>query len=789
MQWQGKYNPVKNRWKWLLALFTGFLLWLFLIPLPRFNDPTSTVVFSAEGDLLGARIATDGQWRFPAANQVPVNYKKALLMYEDRNFYFHPGVNPVSLVRALYLNLKFHRFVSGGSTLTMQVARLSRKNPPRNIAGKMLEINMALKLELFSSKKTILNLYASNAPYGGNVVGIEAASWRYFNRPPKQLSWAEAAVLAVLPNSPALLFPGKNVDSLKEKRDKLLRRLYQKGVIDQLTYQLSVEEPLPSRSNPLPSLAPHLVDQLAKEHPGEKSVTTLQMGLQQRAIEVVERHHDQLSQYGIHNIAAMVIDVETGNILSYVGNTEDDANQHGGQVDVASSPRSTGSIMKPFLYAAMLNDGEMLPNTLIPDVPINYSGFSPKNYDYTYSGAVPASKALGRSLNIPAVEMLHTFGEARFLDVLRSLGFTTFNKPAEHYGLSLILGGGEASLFELGGAYASLARVLNHYNEHGGYCSDDYFHPAFFLKKPKKVDWNSQPVLSASAIWFTMNALQEVNRPLDRSGWQHFSSIEKIAWKTGTSYGFRDAWAIATTPGYVVAVWCGNSDGEGRAGLTGVTTAAPVLFDLIDLMPRCGWFAKPEKETTFVDVCAESGMRASPLCPHVVEVEVPLSGLKTEACRYHQLVHLSSDRLWQVNASCYPPGQMVTDSFFVLPPGMEWYYRKIHPEYRVLPSYMNGCEVSESNEIIELIYPKNLSRIFVPNELNGERGKVIFEAAHRNMNTKIFWHLDGEYVAQTDRFHQISLSPEPGEHTITLIDENGVTLKKRFSIVSGFANP
>jgi len=620
------------------------------------------------------------------------------------------------------------------------------------------------------------------------VVGIDAASWRYFNRPPEQLSWAEAAMLAVLPNSPSLLYPGKNVALLKDKRDKLLRKLCKHGVIDPLTLDLSVAEPLPFKPNPLPVVAPHVVDQMTKERKGERVVTTIQFGLQQRVIDVVERHHQLLMQYGIHNIAAMVVEVETGNIRAYIGNTEDTGSKHGGHVDVAASPRSTGSIMKPFLYASMLHYGELLPNSLVPDIPVNFSGFSPKNFDYTYSGAVPASKALGKSLNIPAVEMLHQFGEARFLDVLRGCGFSTFNRPAEHYGLSLILGGGETSLFELAGAYSSMARVLNHFNTYGGYYSGDIFKPTFFKPEEKKVTYNGQPVLSASSIWFTMNALQEVNRPLERSGWQNFSSTEKIAWKTGTSFGFRDAWAIATTPDYVVAVWVGNSNGEGRPGLTGVSSAAPVLFDIIDLMPRCGWFEKPEKEITYIDVCAESGMRASPNCPHVIQSEVPISGLKTAACPYHQLIHLSADRLWQVNASCYPVGDIVNDSCFVLPPGMEWYYRKIHPEYRTLPPIMEGCATSENYTMIELLYPRNLSRIFVPTELNGEPGKVIFEAAHRNMDTRIFWHLDDQFVAETDRFHQIALSPAPGEHTITLIDAHGNRLKKRFSVVSGFGN-
>lgn len=780
-----KTRSLKKKWKFLIGASLIFVIWIIVIPMPKLSKPLSTVVYSCEGELLGARIATDGQWRFPSSGQIPANYKKALLLYEDRMFYFHPGINPFSLGRALFQYLKYKRYVSGGSTLSMQVARLSRGNKTRNIPGKILEMNMALKLELLTTKSNILTTYASSAPFGGNVVGIEAASWRYFNRPPEMLTWAEAALLAVLPNAPSLLYPGKNSELLIIKRNTLLKKLYAKGVIDQLTYEVSIAEPLPFKPLPLPSLASHIVDKMNQTKKGEKVVSTLKIGMQQQVSNVVKRHQTTLKEYGIHNISVIIATVDKGEIIAYLGNTEDLENKHGGKVDIAISPRSSGSILKPFLYAAMLHSGEILPHTLIADIPVNFSGFSPKNYDFSYSGAVKASEALGRSLNIPAVEMLHQFGEARFLDVLRNCGFTTFPKPAGHYGLSLILGGGETTLIELAGAYASLARVLKNYETKAGYCPDDFF-PLSYLHKPSITkNYTSQPTLSASAIWFTLEALLEVNRPTDRSGWQHYSSTEKIAWKTGTSFGYRDAWAVATTPEYVVAVWAGNSNGEGRPGLTGVQTAAPILFDIIDFMPPAGWFKKPEADIATIALCPKSGMRASQYCTQSNESEVPLPGLKTQACPYHQLVHLSADRCWQVNSSCYPVAQMLTDSLFILPPAMEWYYRKIHPEYKTLPPLMPGCSAPGNRASLELLFPRNLSRIFIPNELDGSKGKVVFEAAHRNMDTNIYWHLDDEFIAVTKKFHQIAIAPQPGEHYITLIDETGLTLRKRFYIISG----
>ena len=779
-----KVNGISHRWRrfWLIIAI-GILLFI-ITPVPRFNDPSATVVFSAENRLLGARIASDGQWRFPETDSIPQKYEKALLEYEDRWFYLHPGINPVSLGRALLLNLKNRRIVSGGSTLTMQVARLSRKNPPRTIRGKLLEIGMALKLEALTSKKAILQRYASSAPFGGNVIGIDAASWRYFNRPASSLSWAEAATLAVLPNAPSLIYPGRNSSALKKKRDDLLKKLWVKGRMDSLTYRLALIEPLPVKPKPLPNLAAHAVEQISAKHSGENIKSTISFSVQYKVEEIVERHHQLLLQNDIHNLAALVVEVESGNVVAYVGNAFDPENLHGGMVDIVQAPRSTGSILKPFLYAAMLQYGELLPNALVKDVPINFSGYAPKNFDYSYTGAVPASKALSKSLNVPAVEMLHQFGEARFLDVLRGYGFTTFNYSAEHYGLSLILGGGEATLFELAGAYSSMARVLQHYKICGGYRTADFHQPSLLPSSEKPLIFDDQAIVNASAIWFTLKALQEVNRPEGRSGWWNFSSSGKVAWKTGTSFGFRDAWAIATTKKYVVAVWVGNANGEGRAGLTGSKAAAPVLFDILDLIPKNEWFEKPLAEITTVETCAESGYKASPICSHRREVEIPVSGLKTGACPYHQLVHLTADRHWQVNSSCYPVARMVHDSCFVLPPGMEWYYRKVHPEYSLLPAFKTGCESPDNYPMIELLYPKNLSKLYVPVEMNGERGRIVFEVANRNMGSRIFWHLDDQIVGETDHYHQMALSPEPGWHVLSCVDVNGNSLQKRFYVVS-----
>src|ERR1035437_5249449 len=636
---------------------------VLLSPFPRFRSPLSTVIEASDGSLLGARIANDGQWRFPGTEQVPGKFEKSLLTFEDSWFYYHPGINPVSILRALRNNIKAGEIVSGGSTITMQVARISRGNKPRSYSEKIIEMLSALKLEMFSSKKKILQLYTSNAPFGGNTVGLEAAAWRYTGKSSVDITWAEAAALAMLPNSPALVYPGKNQEILKRRRDALLKRLHERKYIDSITLVLALDEPLPGEPKALPSKAPHLTDHFFMTNRGEMIKTTIDPALQERATEILNTHQKDLAGNYIFNSACLIVDVETGNVLAYVGNsTLEDSQKHGGDVDIIHSLRSTGSILKPILYAGIQQSGDILPNTLIADVPTRFPGFSPKNFDQSYSGAVSASSALSQSLNIPAVKMLQKYNPGKFRDLLHKTGFTTFHKPADHYGLSLILGGGETSLWDLTGVYASLSRVLNRYLNMKKYYKEDYHSPVLIRKtdtKNMKTE-ETDPPLSASSIWLTYEALQKVNRPESESGWQYFSSSLDLAWKTGTSFGFRDGWAVGTTPRYVVGVWVGNATGEGRPGLTGITAAAPLMFDLVNMMGSGAWFKTPYEDLTMIRVCSRSGFRAGTDCQETDEIQACVNGLRSEICPYHQIVHLNKSKTLQVTSDCVSPDRKST---------------------------------------------------------------------------------------------------------------------------------
>lgn len=770
---------ISNNWLWkalIVVAVVALMGYWFCLPKPLFDADYSTVLESRNGELMGARIAGDAQWRFPQSSQIPEKFEKAIVEFEDRSFYQHPGVNPVAVGRAIIQNYKAGEVVSGASTLTMQVIRLAKKNPERTFWEKLKEMIQATRLELTHSKDEILAMYAAHAPFGGNTVGLEAASWRYFGRGPDQLSWAESAMLAVLPNSPALIHPGRNREALKAKRDRLLDRLYATEVIDSLTLSLSKLEALPQKPLPLPQTALHYLDQqYLSDNKGSRVRSSLDLSLQKRINQIVELHHQELSSNGIHNAAVVVLDVKKQEVLAYTGNTNA-GRAHDEQVDVIRAPRSTGSILKPLLYMLKLNEGELLPNTLVPDVPSRFSEYSPKNFTRTYSGTVAASEALARSLNVPAVYMLQEFGVPKFHFYLNELGFSTINKAPDHYGLTLILGGAEATLWDVTSAYGSLAHLMNEYDARNP--DSRYYRQVDFERSEI---WNPEFEISPGAVWSTFEAMVDVNRPEGESFWRRFDGSRRVAWKTGTSYGNRDGWAVGITPEYVVGVWVGNADGEGRPDLTGIRTAGPLLFDVFNLLPKTDWFEEPLYELENIEVCALSGHRKGQFCEKVDTVAVPKAGLKTKVCPYHQLVHVN-DSGRRVNSSCAELSEIKQKNWFVLPGDQEWYYRKSHPEYRSLPPMAAGCG-EEPLSSMKMIYPFKASSIYVPVELDGETGKTVFEVAHRTPSAKIYWHLDDQYLGETERFHQYSLSPEPGKHTLVLVDENGERLEHRFQII------
>lgn len=759
-------SPKQKRQK-LIYYFIGFCLlysYLFFFPLGfNFNNNNySYAVYDKDLVLVGASVAKDGQWRF-APGALPEKFEQAIITFEDKRFYYHFGIDLISIARAFIYNLKAKRIVSGGSTLTMQTVRLLEHNPKRTIPQKIHEAWYSVLLELRYTKKHILELYAANAPFGGNIVGLEAASWRYFKRSPQNLTWAEAATLAVLPNQPGLVYPGANKELLLKKRNNLLLKMYQNGIFDKDTFELSVQETIPQKAFSLPDYTPHYLEYLKKGNKKEsKFYTKIDFNIQKNTSRILERWSDTFSLKGINNAAAIIIDTKTQEILAYCGNTGKNStrNKKNYSVDLIQSPRSSGSLLKPFLYSAMIDSGLVLNEQIVSDIPIRIGNYKPQNNVPIYRGVVPAEEALTRSLNIPAVLALKEYRISAFLHFLKQCGFSTFNRKADYYGLPLILGGGEITLYEATKAYASMMQKAS--GEKSNY-----------------------PV-SQGAAWLTLEALQKGIRPDDEALWQSFANSKKIAWKTGTSSGNRDAWAIGTTEEYTIGVWIGNAQGEGNKELTSVSTSAPVMFDLFSSLPETTWPDIPFTDLKEVEICVHSGYLASHNCQSTKIALKPKKAPYTKLCPYCTTVSLTPDYTWQASVEDmhgkYENQMPINENWFVLPPLLEYYYCKHSVDYKKLPAYIPGHQKASPQDL-SIIFPLPQALIIIPTNIDGKKESVVLEAATRQKETELYWDLDGTYLGSTKTIHQMAVSPSYGKHVLTVTDSNGTQKVRTFEII------
>jgi len=747
-----------------------FLVWFLFFSLPSelFKAPKSRAIYDRNGHLLFASVAEDGQWRFPKIDSVSIKVEKCVTLYEDEYFFYHLGINPISILKSFFLNLKSGDIKRGGSTITMQTIRILQQNPKRTYWQKIKEIILALRFELFNSKNTILEYYVSNAPYGGNIVGIEAASWRYFGKSSQLLSWAEAATLAVLPNQPSYIYPGKNQELLLKKRNKLLKKLLENKEIDALDYQLALEERLPSHIFSIPSYSYHLAQEIDDESSYGIVNTTIDYQVQRKVMDVLEMYHIGYKSNQINNLAAIVIDANNGEIIAYVGNTSDSVG--GNKINMITRPRSSGSTLKPLLYANMLDDGLITSSSLIQDIPIDINGYEPNNSSYKFDGLIPANQALSRSLNIPWILSLKKYGYDRFYKKLQDCGFSHFTKPARHYGLSLVVGGGEIELQELADVFLLMSNKLKDQNLNlkSSFIRDKY-------------NYANDPMdMSRGAIWLTFEALTNVARPENEENWQYRQS-QKIAWKTGTSHGYRDAWSVGVNPNYVIAVWVGNSEGNGRSNLTGVKKAAPIMFDILNSLPtkKSKWYSKPTEDLKTIKVCSQSGYTPTEFCEQTIDVEYPLKAESKEKCSYHCQVFLDSTATYLVNPSCYLSDKIIQKKWFKLPLVEESYFKSIHPLYKSLPPYHPACVQSE-NYTMELTFPKPHARIVMNTSTISNH--IIFQAVHRSDSAKIHWFLDNQFLQTTILEHKVSVQPSQGLHTLTIQDNFGNFRTSKFYV-------
>ncbi|WP_428034323.1 penicillin-binding protein 1C [Amphritea sp.] len=767
--------------RWILAVAVlvtvfGLSLW-WPLPDPLFSKPLSRLLLDQNGQLLSARIATDQQWRFQAVSALPEAYTTSLIQYEDKRFMSHPGVDPLAIVRAFYLNLTAGRIVSGGSTITMQLARIVDGNRARTWWQKLQELHLALRLEMQLSKREILALYAANAPMGGNTVGIEAAAWRYFGRRLNELSWAESALLAVLPNSPSVMHLSRSREQLRHKRDFLLHKLWQNGVLNEQDYRLSLLEPIPDRPKPWPALAGHLLDRLSQEYPDQAVFhTEIDRRLTEKIEFILQQHSQRLGALGINNLALIVVDNATLQVKAYFGNTPfSQRPEFAPYVDIASQPRSSGSTLKPFLYASMLDSGDITPLMLIPDIPTAYGSYQPTNYDESYRGAVSARKALTASLNIPSVRMLDQYSYQAFYEQLKQMGFSHLFRTPEEYGLSLILGGAEVSLVDLTAAYANLSRQAQ--------SAQSIVQQSLKYGQAVPADGGQLP-LSQGAAWLTLEALSDVTRPGLHKMHRLFAGSAKVAWKTGTSYGLRDGWAIGTTRDVTVGVWTGNANGEGRPLLTGTSAAAPLLFDTLNIIAAGGWPETPDAALRSIQVCRDNGFLPKFDCPRQTLL-IPLAARFEKVSPHHFQVAVDRVSGLRTSRDCDAAGEVISKTFFQLPPSQAVYYRISHPDYTPVPDFDPVClpdrRVLKGD--FEITYPGAGQLISLPKYLNGQRGEVVLRASAKKDAARLYWHLDKHYLGTTRTFHELAVTLAEGEHRLRLVDEQGVWQQVTFSVV------
>ena len=793
----------------LSLLFAGGLLFAFMaavpLPNPLFADDYSLVVEDADGGWLRVFLNRKDQWCIPpresptawpskshlrpaGAARVPDKLVRAVCVYEDRRFFSHPGIDGKALLRALYQNLAAGRRVSGASTITMQVARIMRPKS-RTVANKALEILQALKIELLYEKNEILALYLDHAPYGGNTVGVGAAAYRYFGKTPQALTWAEAALLAVLPNAPGLIGAGRvgrswprrvarsghGQPALLKKRNALMREIAWRESLSSETLTLALQEPLPVGSRAFPFLAPHLAERVRLEHATGSGFgrTTVKPEIQKAVQDLVTYHGRGLARLGIRNAAAVVAETGSGRVRAYVGSQDFHDAAAQGQVDGVTAVRSTGSLLKPFLYALAMDQGLLLPRTLIRDVPSQFGSFSPKNPDFTFHGLVSAREALIRSLNVTAVRVLHSYGLQRFYRYLRSAGLEHLFRSARDYGLPLVLGGAEATLYEMAALYRSLGR--------GGRASP----LTIFESGDALVSGNTPSLISPGACYLTLDMLRGLRRPGAEYYWEIYQDSYPFAWKTGTSFGQKDGWAVGVSPEWTIAVWVGNFTGEGNSNLKSSRCAAPLLFDILNILPRTGddlWFAFPRQSLQPVRLCAKTGYRAGRDCPDIVYEMAPSSVRPLEVCPYHQALFVSTDGRFRVNSLCWEPGkyERVVKLFF--PADVAQYMRQKGKLLERIPPFKPDCAGRSARTPLEIVYPEEKAMIWIPRDLDGQYQRVTLRAAHQEESQTLYWYVDELYRGRTVERHANSLLLPRGRHTLVVIDGRGNRAVRRFYV-------
>jgi penicillin-binding protein 1C len=763
-------RSVLRFFKRLGFLFLGLIVLFFILnwifPLPD-KIEYSTVVTDAKGDVINAYLTSDDKWRMRTElEEISPLLRKTIIAKEDRYFYSHPGVNPLAMTRALFKNIFRMRRTSGASTITMQVAR-ALEHRKRNMLSKCIEMFRAFQLELRYSKDEILQMYLNLVPYGGNVEGVKSASQLYFGKNPDHLSLAEITALSIIPNRPSSLVLGKNNGLILEERNRWLKKFESDDVFTAKEIEDALSEPLTASRGVVPHYIPHLAGKLKRLLGSNATIhTNIDLNMQLKTEKIVEDYVRMQRLKNIKNAAVIILDNRTHKIVSYIGSSDFKDTLDGGQVNGAAAIRQPGSTLKPLLYAMCFDEGLLTPKTVVTDVPVNYEGYAPENYDEKFSGYVTIEYALDHSLNIPAVKSLRLLGKDKLAEKLSSCGFKQIAKDQRKLGLSMILGGCGTTLEELTGLFSAFAN-------NGNFISPQYIQGDSAYRKTMLV--------SPAANFMVNEILSKINRPDFPLNWSATERMPKIAWKTGTSYGRRDAWSIGYNKNYTVGIWVGNFSGVGNADLSGANVATPLLFRIfntIDYDSDESWFTQPA-DCDIRKVCSETGLLPSGECSNLVtDYFIPLIST-TQSCTNRQEIIISADEKMSYCKACAPDAGYKKKWYRIIEPDMQAWYADNRLSFEKVPPHNPECELVFKGAAPVINSPVNGTEYLISKK-SPEPLQLTCKTA--SDVTRVYWYINDKFYKSCNAGEKQFFAPTEGPVKISCTDDKGRNRDIRISV-------
>ena len=743
----------------IAAFFMLIILLELLFPLPM-QKPYSKEILARDSTLLTAYLSTDDKWRLHTSlDEISPDLIKAIIEKEDKWFFWHPGVNLFAVVRAFYSNIVSGEVVSGASTITMQVARLLEP-AKRTYLSKFLEMLRAFQIELHYSKKEILEMYLSMLPYGGNIEGVKAASYIYFNRPPGNLSLAQSVLLAVIPNDPNSLRVDKSIDDAVKQRNVWLRRFGEDEVFPITDITEAIEESLTPNRYAMPVTAPHFSAYMNTNFKDDIVYSTLDLSKQRTAEKLLLNHVRRVTGKGVSNGAAIVIDNLNSNVVAYCGSADFYDDKISGQVNGITAVRSPGSTLKPALYAHAFDSGLLTPKMRLLDIPTDIGGYEPENYDQIFHGSVTAEFALVNSLNVPAVRLLEQVGFNQFLDVLTRGGLQTIADHQYQLGLSVILGGCGVKLQELADFYTTFARKGK-------------LLPLRFTIDDADED-SGINVFTPGASYLIATILSNNERPDFPNILLNSTKLPRIAWKTGTSYGKRDAWAIGISPRYTIGVWMGNFDGKGSPHLSGAEMAVPLLFDLfnsIDYDSDTRWFGPSyEYDVLRRDVCAETGLLPSDNCANITQDYYIENISHNKRCDLNRVAYVNDNETIEYCTECLPDSGYKKIVYPSYEPELTLWYIRNNVQIKRPPPHNPKCSARFSGKGPKIISPSPDYEYFIEED---NPQQILLQAASDASVKTHYWFINDKFYKKCDPSEKIFFSPAKGEIKISCMDDRG----------------